>query len=112
VQFGNQHLRVDILSSRARGRTAGGLRVLDSLTALFFYGVILVSACREWIKAWQGGFLRRGFIQIPTTVLMSAIVIGCALICLTILWQLARGARQVYSGIDEHPPAPDTLVPP
>lgn len=104
VQFKNQQLSVDILSTRAKGRLGGALRVLDALASLLVYGAITLFTAREWLKAHQGGFLRRGMFEIPTTALLSAIVVGAALVCLVLVWQFLKGFRQVATGVDERRP--------
>lgn len=111
VQLRNQQLSVDILSSRTRGRFAGVLRLIDRLASLLIYGVIVWFTGHEWIKAYQGGFLRRGMFEIPTTVLLSAIVIGAALVCLVLLWQLYKALSQIVTGLDEvRPSVPETSI--
>lgn len=101
VQFKNQQLRVDILSGRARGRVAGALRVLDAISSLLVYGAISFYTGREWLLAWQGNFLRRGMLEIPTTVLLSAIVVGATLVWLVLIWQLVKSVRQLVTGFEE-----------
>jgi TRAP-type C4-dicarboxylate transport system permease small subunit len=101
VQFRNQQLRVDILSGRATGRLAGALRLLDCLASLIIYGIIAAFSGAELIKAYQGGFLRRGMVEIPTAVLLAPIVIGAALVCIVLIWQLLKAVRQIATGVDD-----------
>jgi TRAP-type C4-dicarboxylate transport system permease small subunit len=104
VQLKNQQLRVDILSSRARGRVAGLLNALECIASLFVYGAIALFAGREWVKAYYGGFLRRGMFEIPNTYLLAPITIGAALVVLVLIWQFVKACRQVATGIEMQPP--------
>lgn len=104
VQLKNQQLRVDILSSRARGRLAGLLNLLECVASIFVYGAIALFTGHEWFKAHQGGFLRRGMLEIPTTYLLTPITIGAALVALVLLWQLVKACRQIATGIEMLPP--------
>lgn len=104
VQFKNQQLSVDIVSSRARGRLGGAFRVLDALASLLVYGAIAIYSGREWLKAYSGGFLRRGIIEIPTAAVLAAIVVGATLVCIVLLWQLYKAVRHLATGIDERRP--------
>lgn len=101
VQLKNQQLRVDILSARARGRVAGALNLLECVASIFVYGTIAVYSGHEWVKAYQGGFLRRGMLEIPNTVLLSPITVGAALVVLVLVWQLVKSCRQIVTGVDE-----------
>jgi TRAP-type C4-dicarboxylate transport system permease small subunit len=101
VQLRNQQLRVDILSSRARGRLAGVLNLVECVASIFVYGAIAFYTGQEWVKAFYGGFLRRGMLEIPTTVLLSPIAVGAALVVLVLVWQLIKSGRQIVTGVDE-----------
>ena len=104
VQLKNQHLRVDILSARAKGRLAGVLNVLECVASMFVYSLIALYTGHEWVKAHQGGFLRRGMLEIPTSYLLAPITIGAALVVLVLVWQLVQACRQVVTGIDPQKP--------
>jgi TRAP-type C4-dicarboxylate transport system permease small subunit len=104
VQLKNQQLRVDILSARARGRLAGVLNLLECIASIFVYGLIALYSGHEWVKAHQGGFLRRGMLEIPTSYLLAPITVGAALVVLVLLWQLLQASRQIATGIDRRPP--------
>ena len=101
VQLKNQQLRVDILSARARGRLAGALNLLECIASIFVYGAIALYSGHEWLKAFQGGFLRRGMLEISTTYLLTPITIGAALVVLVLVWQLIKSVRQIITGADE-----------
>ena len=101
VQLKNQQLRVDILSARARGRLAGALNLLECVASIFVYGAIALYSGHEWLKAFQGGFLRRGMLEISTTYLLTPISIGAALVVLVLVWQLIKSVRQIVTGVDE-----------
>jgi TRAP-type C4-dicarboxylate transport system permease small subunit len=101
VQLKNQQLRVDILSARARGRLAGALNLLECVASIFVYGAIALYSGHEWLKAFHGGFLRRGMLEISTTYLLTPITTGAALVVFVLVWQLIKSVRQIVTGVDE-----------
>jgi TRAP-type C4-dicarboxylate transport system permease small subunit len=101
VQLKNQQLRVDILSARARGRLAGTLNLLECLASILVYGAIAYFSGHEWVKASQGGFLRRGMLEIPTSYLLAPICIGAFLVVCVLVWQAWKSCRQIATGVDE-----------
>jgi TRAP-type C4-dicarboxylate transport system permease small subunit len=101
VQLKNQQLRVDILSARAKGRLAGLLSLIECTASIFVYGAIALYTGHEWLKASQGGFLRRGMLEISTTYLLTPITVGAALVVLVLVWQLIKSVRQIVTGVDE-----------
>jgi len=101
VQLKNQQLRVDILSARARGRLAGLLNLLECVASVLVYGAIAAFSGQEWWKAFRGGFLRRGMLEIPTTVLLTPITVGAFLVVCVLVWQAWKSLRQIATGVDQ-----------
>lgn len=93
LHYRNRELRVDLLSGRARGVTARVLSSLDSLLALAFFALLLWSGIREWQDAVAYGAVRRGLVEIPSTVPIGGLVIGVFLTCLALLRRLVDQVR-------------------
>lgn len=95
VHLDNRQLSVDILSARARGRTAAGLRLFDALIGLFVFGLLLWKSWEEFGKAYSGSFLRRGMIEIPTAIPVGFIVLGSLCIVVSLLFIVRRSIAQL-----------------
>lgn len=104
VHMDNRQLSVDILSARARGRTAAGLRLFDALIGLLVFGLLLWKSWEEFGKALAGNFLRRGMIEIPTAVPVGFIVLGsfCIVVSLIIV---AKRAIAGLAGAESDTPS-------
>lgn len=101
VEWQHRQLNVDVFTHRARGRMALAVVMLDKLLALVFISVLLSMAATEWLKAYSGGYLRRGIIEIPTVYVMGMIVAGAALTWIAAAWGLVKAAlcfpgRRIY----------------
>jgi TRAP-type C4-dicarboxylate transport system permease small subunit len=94
VQFRNQQLHVDILTEHIKGRPGAALTLLDALAGLCVFGLLLHTSFNEFLKAYLGGFLLRGMIEIPTAIPLGTIVVG------TVLMLLALVHRALHSGMD------------
>jgi TRAP-type C4-dicarboxylate transport system permease small subunit len=68
VLFEDRQLRVDILPELLNGRPLAALDVLDCAIGILVFGLLLSAATDEFEKAYQGRFLLRGLIQIPTWI--------------------------------------------
>ena len=75
--------------------------MIECTASIFVYGAIALYTGREWLKASQGGFLRRGMLEISTTYLLTPITVGAALVVLVLVWQLIKSVRQIVTGVDE-----------
>ena len=75
--------------------------LVDAVASMFVYGAIAFFTGHEWLLAWRGGYMRRGMLEIPTTVLLSAIVVGAALVWIALIWQTIKALRQLATGIEE-----------
>lgn len=93
----DRQLRVDALSGLARGRTAASLRLLDGVAGLLFFGVVVWTGGAEWLKAYLGGFLRRGLVEIPSAILLGFIVFGSLLLCAVLLAIVAASVRRLIA---------------
>ena len=98
VQFTGQHLRIDILSSRATGRLAGGLSLLDCLAGLAFFGILLWTSAIDWWEALHRGYLGRGMLQIPTAIPLGFLLLGTGLMVVTLLLLLLVALRRSVQG--------------
>lgn len=87
VLFRHEQLRVDIIFDWVRGRVTAGLAAIDVATGLIVFGVLLWITTEEFHKAYQGRFLLRGMVEIPTWIPLGMIWAGTALVVLTLLFQ-------------------------
>ena len=88
VQYRQRQLRVDIFSARAKGLPARFLTALDCVVGLAFFGLLLWTGGLEWVKAYTGGYLRRGMVEIPTAIPLAFLVVGTFFMCLTLTFRL------------------------
>lgn len=105
VHLDNRQLSVDILSSRARGRKAAALRLFDAVVGLLVFGLLLWKSVAEFFKAYQGGFMRRGMVQIPTAIPVGFVVLGSLCIVVALVIVLRGSACRLVAGDDPTPPA-------
>jgi TRAP-type C4-dicarboxylate transport system permease small subunit len=99
MQYEKLQIRVDIITSHARGRWAAAVDLLEAAAGLTVFGLLLWAAGKEFLKAYQGSFLLRGMIEIPTTVEIGFILYGTALILIALVRLLVISARALaHSG--------------
>lgn len=79
VLFNNQQLRVDIAQEALSGKPASALSLLDALMGLIVFFLLLWIGVEELIKAYEGRFLLRGMIEIPTWIPIAMISVGTLL---------------------------------
>jgi TRAP-type C4-dicarboxylate transport system permease small subunit len=99
VQHAGQQLTVDILSARARGPVAILLALLNSLISLVVFGALLWAGIAEWWNAYSGSYMRRGLIDIPTTIPLGFLVLGTGLVVLALILGLLR---DLFAPTDPH----------
>ncbi|MSP67837.1 MAG: TRAP transporter small permease [Alphaproteobacteria bacterium] len=104
VQFAGRQLKVDILATRLRGRPAAVVRLIEVVATGVMFSVLAWSCGHEWLKAHAGGFLRRGMIEIPTTILLSFILIGTVLMLVVLVRELIAALTDLVTGHDLPPP--------
>lgn len=104
VQYYDRQLKADILSSRAKGRKRAAVRLLDGVLGFFFFGILLWTGSEEWLKALDGGFLKRGLIDIPTVIPLGVLVAGTALVLLALCLSIARSVHSLRSGEPDEAP--------
>jgi TRAP-type C4-dicarboxylate transport system permease small subunit len=98
VQYYDKQLKADIFSSRAQGRKRAAVRLLDGVLSFCFFGVLLWTGSEEWVKAYQGNFLKRGLIDIPTVIPLGVLVFGTALTLMALVLCVARSFSSLRSG--------------
>jgi len=96
VHSDNRQLSVDILSARAKGKTAKFLRLFDASIGIIVFGVLLWKSWEELLKAIQGKFLLRGMIEIPTAFPLSFILIGTFSIVVSLLFIFFQNASHFF----------------
>ncbi|MFO1188153.1 MAG: TRAP transporter small permease subunit [Alphaproteobacteria bacterium] len=105
VHMDNRQLSVDILSAKARGRTAAGLHLFDAVIGLLVFSLLLWKSWEEFTKALAGNFLRRGMIEIPTAVPVGFIVAGSFCIVVSLIIIIRRSIAQLAGCEEPSPPA-------
>lgn len=90
VQFRNQQLRVDIVAEHVKGRGRAMLDLVDAAAGLCVFGLLLWAASEEFVKAYEGGFLLRGMIVIPTAIPVGMILFGTFLMILALVHRAAQ----------------------
>jgi TRAP-type C4-dicarboxylate transport system permease small subunit len=98
VEWQHRQLNVDILVIRARGRLRLAFVVLDKALTVLVLGILLWFSAAEWHKAWTGGFLRRGMVEIPTAIPLGVLVVGTALTLAAALVGLLRALACLGAG--------------
>lgn len=98
VEWQHRQLNVDVFTHRARGRTALGVVILDKALAVLFMSVLLAMAGFEWVKAYNGWYLRRGMVEIPIVYMMGMIVAGAGLTWLAAAWGLVKALACLPGG--------------
>lgn len=104
VQYYDAQMKVDIFSSKARGRLRAAVRLFDELLGAFFFGILVWTGREEWLKAWHGDFLKRGLIDYPTTLPLGVLVFGSLLVLLAILVTGIRSVGRLVSGRPDQVP--------
>ena len=104
VQYYDKQLKADIFSSRAQGRKRAAVRLLDGVLSFCFFGILLWTGSEEWVKAYQGDFLKRGLIDIPTVIPLGVLVFGTALTLLALGLCVARSFSSLRSGQPDEAP--------
>lgn len=102
VLFRHEQLRVDIIFDWVRGRAVAGLALVDVATGLLVFGLLLWITTGEFQKAYEGRFLLRGMIEIPTWIPLGMIWAGTALALVTLLFQGVEALRRLI-GRDDTP---------
>ena len=107
MQHQKLQIRVDIITSHARGRWAVALDLLDAVVGLLVFGLLLWAASKEFLKAYEGKFLLRGMIEIPTTVEIGFIIYGTTLILIALIHLFVVCVRTLLPGNSTPGPVPD-----
>ena len=68
VLHDERQLRVDILPGLLKGKALAAIDLLDCAVGILVFGLLLDVATGEFVKAYQGRFLLRGLIEIPTWI--------------------------------------------
>ena len=90
------HIRMDMISARAKGRWAALFSLLDAAAGLLLFSLLLWAASGEFMRAWRGGFRLAGVVEIPTTAQLGLIIVGTVMIVFALvrlLWISLRGIR-------------------
>ncbi len=110
VEWQQRQLNVDVLTHRARGRPALFFLVLDKALAALFIGVLLAMAAAEWMKAWNGWYLRRGMVEIPIVIPMGMLMVGSALTLVAALWGFGKALACLVAGRPYRVPMTDAEI--
>lgn len=98
VEWQHRQLNVDVFTHRAHGKLAIAIVLLDKALAVLLMSVLVSMASIEWMKAYNGWYLRRGMVEIPIVIPMGMIVIGSALTWLAAAWGLGKALVCLLTG--------------
>ena len=89
----DDHIQVDLLTSRLTGRSLEVMRVLWMLLVIVFTAVLLFSAWRAVAFSYNFGLYSDGYLEMPLWKPQSLLVVGSALILLASLAKISRALR-------------------
>jgi len=98
VEWQQRQLNVDVFTHRAQGRWALLFLIIDKFFAVLFLGVLLSMASLEWLKAWNGWYLRRGMVEIPIVIPMGFLLFGAFLTWVAAVWGFLKAITCFWSG--------------
>jgi TRAP-type C4-dicarboxylate transport system permease small subunit len=98
VEWQQRQLNVDVFTHRAQGRWALFFLIIDKFFAALFVGVLVSMASLEWLKAWNGWYLRRGMVEIPIVIPMGFLLFGAFLTLVAAVWGLMKAVSCFWSG--------------
>lgn len=98
VEWQQRQLNVDVFTHRAQGRWALLFLIIDKFFAALFLGVLLSMASLEWLKAWNGWYLRRGMVEIPIVIPMGFLLFGAFLTWVAAVWGFMKAITCFWSG--------------
>lgn len=98
VQASGRQLSVNILTSQLVGRKRALLALLDGVTAMAFFSILVWTAGIDFLEAYRMGLRGGGLIRIPSVVPLGLILIGSACMLMTLLSQMVRNGILLVSG--------------
>ena len=110
VEWQQRQLNVDVFTHRMRGRTALAFLTLDKGLAALFIGALCAMAAIEWVKAWNGWYLRRGMVEIPIVVPMGLLLLGGGLTLVAALWGFCRALVCTITGAPYRVPMTGAVI--
>ena len=100
LEMHDGHLRVGILfealSERVRAKLDVGLRLISAA----FFALVCYAASREALKAWDFGYRTSGDIDAPLVTTLVIAPIGCLLIVLRLLINMAGDVQRLRDTTD------------
>jgi TRAP-type C4-dicarboxylate transport system permease small subunit len=109
VLFEDRQLRVDILPELLNGRPLAALDLLDCAIGILVFGLLLSVATDEFEKAYQGRFLLRGLIQIPTWIPTLMIWVGAVAAVFALAFKVIDAIR-VLAGLPRIGSRPSGMI--
>lgn len=89
----DDHIQVDLLTSRLTGRALEEMRVLWMLLVIMFTAVLLFSAWRAVIFSYNFGMYSDGYLEMPLWKPQSFLVVGSVLMVLAAFAKIGRALR-------------------
>lgn len=96
VEHMGRQMRVDVISSRIKGRAGHLLQAVTSLLGLGFWGLILWKSSADWLVAYRMHDVRQGMIQIPSILYLGFVIYGSSLVCLSLITSGLRNVRLTF----------------
>ena len=79
------HIRVDALTRRLPFKARQGLSITAYSASFIFVVILAKGACALWYTSYSLNMMTYALFQIPRTILVTAIIIGCVLMFITII---------------------------
>jgi TRAP-type C4-dicarboxylate transport system permease small subunit len=97
AQNKDRHIRVDIIIAAVRGKPKYIMEAFVSLLAFIVFAVLVYVGSKEWLAAWEGGYISRGLIDIPNTIHLGFLVFGAFLMCVSVFITMFRNICSIFS---------------
>lgn len=90
MEHSGSELRIDILSSRLKGKAESVLKAFTCLVGMVFWGLFLWRGLDELIRAFQLHSSTPGMIEVPTVYHEVFMIFGGLLVLISLLTLIAR----------------------
>ena len=100
LEMHDGHVRVGILFDSLPRRVRTGLDVILRLAAAAFFAFVCYGTAREAIKAWNFGYRTSGDIDAPLVTTLVIAPIGCLLLVLRLLVNVAGDVQRLRGATD------------
>jgi len=93
----NDHIQIDILTSRLHGRALDALRSISIACVIVLMMVLLFGAWQTVKFSYEFGLYSNGYMEIPMWIPQSLLIAGSALVLLAVIAKISRALRTAPS---------------